>query len=103
MSRRLLPLALVAGLLVSLGMVAGVQADSVCADPCGIPSTDILAYPAPNVQQLYPDDQQLYDRHYEKVLNAVSIYDAPNGNVVDSLAAGFNYVTVKGSTDGWTE
>jgi len=79
------------------------HADSICADPCGLPDADILAYSKPDVQQLYAQHDQLYDRHYEKVLNAVDIYDAPNGNVVDTLAAGFNYITAKASVDGWTE
>ena len=47
--------------------------------------------------------QLLYDRHYEKVLNAVDIYDAPNGNIVDHLDAGFNYITIKNYSDDWTE
>lgn len=103
MSSRLRPPGIVAGFLLSLVLVFSVQADSLCDNGCGIPAAEILAYPAPAVQQLYPDEQTLYDRHYQKVLNAVSIYDAPNGNIVDTLDAGFNYVTVKGSVDGWTE
>ena len=32
-----------------------------------------------------------------------TIYDAPNGNVVDTLDQGFNYITIKNTVDGWTE
>ncbi len=103
MSRYIFPLRLVTGLLLSLVFCVAVQAESFCADACGIPDADIVAYPTPNVVQLYPNDQLLYDRRYQKVINAVSVYDAPNGNVVDTLAAGFNYITVKSSVDGWTE
>src|SRR3954447_2617433 len=94
---------LIAVVLFSLFISFTVHAESVCADPCGLPNTEILAYPKPDVQQLYAQHDQLYDRHYEKVLSAVNIYDAPNGNVVDTLDAGFTYITAKGSADGWTE
>jgi hypothetical protein len=93
----------VAVVLVSMGLAFGARADSVCADSCGLSNAEILAFPSPDVRQLYADDKLLYDRRYEKVMNAVSVYDAPNGNVVDTLDAGFNYITVKGSVDGWTQ
>jgi hypothetical protein len=89
--------------LFSLFFSFSVHAEGICADPCGLPDTEILAYPKPDVQQLYAQHDQLYDRHYEKVLSAVNIYDAPNGSVVDTLGAGFTYITAKGSVDGWTE
>ncbi len=89
--------------ILLLGCAAVVHADPVCSAACGLPDAEILAYPTPDVQQLYPDDPQLYDRHYMKVLDAVDIYDAPNGSIVDHLDAGFNYITVKDSVDGWTE
>ncbi|HLU10668.1 MAG TPA: L,D-transpeptidase [Oceanobacillus sp.] len=74
-----------------------------CADcPPGISEAEILAYPTPNVQQLYPDDTLLYDRMYQRVNGAVDIYDAPNGNIVNTLDAGFNFVTTQGTQDEWT-
>jgi hypothetical protein len=94
---------LIVSMLVSLVTVVAVHAQDVCAAGCGIPDADILANPVPNVIQLYPDDQQLNDRRYQKVLNAINIYDAPNGNIVSGLDAGFNYITVNGSVEGWTE
>jgi hypothetical protein len=55
------------------------------------------------VQQLYPDDQLLYDRRYDRLLNAVEIHDAPNGNIIGTIDAGFNYVTTQGAVDNWTQ
>ncbi len=94
---------LITGMLICLVVTFAIHAESACTEPCAATDAEILAYPKPDVQQLYAQHDQLYDRHYEKVLNAVNIYDAPNGNVVDTLDAGFNYITAKGSADGWTE
>ena len=96
-------LGLITGILFCLFLSVAVHADSLCAEPCGLPDAEILAYPKPDVQQLYAQHDQLYDRHYEKVLNAVNLYDAPNGNIVDTLDQGFTYITAKDSVDGWTE
>ncbi len=94
----------VVGLVFTLLLTFTVHADSSCGDACaGVPDAEILAYPKPVVQQLSPDDALLYDRVYDKVLDAVDIYDAPNGSVVDHLDQGFAYITVKNSVDGWTE
>ncbi len=102
MIRRPILLGLIIGLLFIL-LPWVVYADDSCANSCGAPAAEILAYPKPQVKQLYPDEQLLYDRHYEKVLNAVDIYDAPGGNVVDHLDAGFNYITVMATQGDWTE
>lgn len=92
------------GLLLLLNL-SQVIAQEVCSESCigGLPEADILAYPEPNVQQLYPDETALYDRVYQRVATAIDVYDAPNGNIVRSLAAGFNYVTTQGTDGGeWT-
>ena len=81
-----------------------VHAGNSCASPCaGIPDEQILAYPKPQTVQHYPDEQMLYDRSYARVLDAVDVYDTPSGNVVDHLDAGFNFVTMGASADGWTQ
>lgn len=87
---------------VSVGVV---RAEEVCLENCavGIAAEAILAYAAPSVQQLYPDDNLLYDRAYRRVLSAVDIYDAPNGGIVSTLDAGFNYVTTQGAQAEWTQ
>jgi hypothetical protein len=78
------------------------------AEPCdgatctGISPELIAAYPAPRVLEVAPNEPLLSDRIYQRVLNAVDIYDAPNGNVVRHLDAGFNFVTTHGVQDEWT-
>ncbi|MFN8451741.1 MAG: L,D-transpeptidase [Anaerolineae bacterium] len=94
----------IVGLFLLLAAALPTRAESPCADVCStIPDADILAYPAPVVQQLYPDDSMLYDRIYQKVLDAVDLYDAPNGSVVDRLDKGFTYITVLSAIDGWIQ
>ncbi len=101
MARQLVRLGFLIALLLTALIV---HADNSCSDPCtGIPNDQILAYPKPEVVQHYPDEQMLYDRSYARVLDAVDIYDAPNGNVVDHLDAGFNFITIKNQVDGWTQ
>lgn len=76
------------------------------ASLAGLPAELIAAYPEPNVIQLYSDNSLLYDRQYQRVLQQVDIYDAPNGNIVNTLADGFNYFTtqgVAGDQGEWTQ
>jgi|FLYN01.1.fsa_nt_gi hypothetical protein len=69
----------------------------------GIPESEMLAYPVPDVQPLLPDSALLGDRVYHRVNAAIEIHDSPNGNVLGSLAAGFNFVTTLRVQDGWAE
>lgn len=69
----------------------------------GLTEDEIAAYPAPNVEQIYPKDSLLYDRMYRRVNGAVDIYDAPNGNVKSTLGSGFNFVTVETMQEGWAQ
>lgn len=92
------------GVIVLLAFPLIIFAQDASASPdVGIPSTEILAHPEPSVTQLYASDALLYDRNYQKVLEGVEIFDAPGGAVIDTLDAGFNYITVKNSLDGWTQ
>lgn len=62
----------------------------------------IAAYPRPDVTRLAANEELLYDRLYQRVLQGIDIYDAPNGAIVGGLAAGFNYLTTGAATaDGW--
>lgn len=72
----------------------------------GLSAEMIAAYPEPNVTQLYADNALLYDRQYQRVLDQLDIYDAPNGNVVSTLAQGFHFLTtqgVAGENREWTQ
>ncbi len=80
------------------GCPPGIPAAS---DP-GVSSQEILAYPAPNVVQLSPNEDALYDRMYQRVLAPTEIYDATAGNVTGTLAAGFNFVTTMGISGDYT-
>ena len=85
-----------------------VRADSSCAladcsGEVGISVAEMLAYPTPNVRPLTPNDALLYDRTYRRVGKDVQIRETPNGNVASTLGAGFNYVTVLRSENGWSE
>lgn len=80
--------------------VVGVSCES---GEFGVSDEIIDAYPTPNVSQVYADNNTLYDRKYRRVNGAVDLYDAPNGNVVAQLGAGFNFVTVSQEVDGWAQ
>lgn len=71
--------------------------------PCGISEGEINAYPHPNVIPLVPNDSVLYDRVYRRVEGAMDIYDAPNGNVISTMGAGYTFVTLLRQQDGWAE
>ncbi len=71
----------------------------------GLAPEEIAAYPQPNVRPLQIDDGLLYDRIYRRVEGNLTLYDAPGGNLVDDLGAGYNFVTLAGAgTQGdWTQ
>jgi len=77
--------------------------DVDCANCLGLSTEEINAYPSPEIEKLLPNESLLYDRRYERVLNAMAVHDAPNGNVVRTLDHGFNYVTTQGTQDNWTQ
>jgi hypothetical protein len=64
---------------------------------------DIAAYPAPRATPIPVDESRLFDRNYQRVLEAVTIYDAPNGNPIGSLDPGFNFFTTINRVDTWIE
>lgn len=82
------------------------QANDHCveASDCpGLSEAEIELYPAPLIEQIYPDDQLIYDRSYKRVIDALQVYSAPNGAPVRTLDAGFNFVTIQGNQEGWTQ
>jgi hypothetical protein len=102
MKHRTLCLILLSTLLfTSIPFIQGQEECTEC--PVGLPEAEILAYPSPNVEQLYPDDTLLNDRLYQRVNTTAHIYDVPNGNLVSTLDAGFNFVTTQGIQDDWTQ
>lgn len=77
--------------------------DTHCVEVAAVSNATIAAYPAPNVVQLQPDDAQIFDRNYQRLTDAVDVYDAPEGNVIRHIASGFNFVTAGSDQNGWTQ
>lgn len=104
--RHLLRLALF--ILFALPVTAAV-AQEACADlpdckgALGLPDSVLAAYPEPNVNPLPIEDSLIYDRIYRKIHGPVNIHDVPGGNVVNSLGAGFTYITVNSTQGDWTQ
>ncbi len=99
-------------LLVVIPVVTLIRADDLPAcvigvdcesGEFGLSSEAIAAYPAPDVTQIYADNNLLYDRTYRRVNAAVDIFDAPGGTVVETLGTGFNFVTLNSSQEGWAQ
>jgi hypothetical protein len=87
-------------LLLLIIAVPVIHAQDEC---CGILPEDISEYPEPNVKPLVIDDSVLYDRIYRRVEGEVQIHDAPGGNVISSLDAGYNFVTIRSTQGQWAE
>ena len=78
-------------------------AQSNCSSNCGVSSTDIEAYPTPNVYPLPIDESILYDRNYRTIIGSLAVYDAPNGNLIEDYGTGYNYLTVIEESGGWAK
>ena len=83
-------------------LVAFMLATSMAAaQVSGVSRSEIDAYPRPDVQPVRVDESILYDRDYRPISAAVEIFDAPDGNIIDTLDEGYNYLTVLEETEGW--
>ncbi len=87
------------GVILSLAFALPTAAQ----DAPGIPDDAINAFPAPNVTPLGVDYGLLGEHTYRRVLDATSIYDAPDGDMIETLDAGYNYVSVWQFSDGWAQ
>ncbi len=74
-----------------------------CQSPAGVPDSVFAAYPTADVIPLPVDEKVLYDRIYRKIHGPVNLHDAPGGNVIGSLGAGFTYITVNSVAGDWTQ
>lgn len=93
-------------LLMMPAFVAYAQEGQEVADAgaaYGLSEAEILAYEVPEFEQLTVDPRLLHDRNYMRIDGALNIHDAPNGNVIRTLDAGFNFLTTIGQQDGWVE
>ncbi|MDQ7027370.1 MAG: L,D-transpeptidase [Anaerolineae bacterium] len=66
--------------------------------------TIIEANPEPNVTDIQLDSATLDQYSFWRVgPQAVTTYDAPNGNAVGQIPAGFNFVNIVSQADGWLQ
>ena len=98
--RKLTLICLLLGLMTVAVPILYAQ-DSCLSSVCGIGQSAIHAYPRPDVTPLEIDEELLYDRDYRQLSSAVTIYDAPAGASVETLGAGYSFVTVLDESDGW--
>jgi hypothetical protein len=64
---------------------------------------EMRLHPAPDVIQVPYQESIVWSRAYRRMVGHVTIYDAPNGNVIGELDAGYNYVTVISEQDGFIQ
>ncbi|MEB2287581.1 MAG: L,D-transpeptidase [Anaerolineae bacterium] len=64
---------------------------------------EMTAHPYPDVVHVPYQEEVVWTRAYRRMVGHVIIYDAPNGNPIGELAAGYNYVTVINEQDGFIQ
>jgi len=64
---------------------------------------EMIAHPTPDVIQVPYNEEVVWTRAYRRMTGHVIIYDAPNGNVIGELDAGYNYVTIVSEQDGFIQ
>jgi lipoprotein-anchoring transpeptidase ErfK/SrfK len=66
--------------------------------------TEMMAFPLPEVRPLSVDTDEIAKFSlYKVVREAITFYDAPNGNPSGTLDAGFNYLAVRRREGDWYE
>ena len=89
---------------VIMASAAAAAAQSSCLPlNCGVSRNEIDAYPRPNVYSVPINEGILYDRDYRPIKAAMAIYDAPDGNLIETLDEGYNFSTVLEETEGWAK
>jgi len=64
---------------------------------------EMIAHPYPDVVHVPYQEEVVWTRAYRRINGHVVIYDAPNGNPIGQLSAGYNYVTVINEQDGFIQ
>lgn len=64
---------------------------------------EMRLHPSPDVLQVPYQEDVVWNRAYRRMVGHVVIYDAPNGNPIGELDAGYNYVTVINESDGFIQ
>ena len=76
--------------------------DSADCESEDVTTSDEIEFTEPDVTALSVDSDLLHDRWYRRVNQRVEVFDAPDGNVVRVIEAGFNFVTILSDEDGWS-
>src|SRR5690349_4942378 len=62
----------------------------------------MLSLPEPVVTEVAEDRFTLSNYEFWRVIGDTrNLYDAPNGNILGQMPAGFNFIQAVDSTDGW--
>jgi len=65
---------------------------------------EMLLHPHPDVRAIPPNMDEIARFAFRKIVGgSATIYDAPNGNPIGTIDAGFNYVTVSGAQGDWIQ
>ncbi|HML20167.1 MAG TPA: L,D-transpeptidase [Aggregatilinea sp.] len=64
---------------------------------------EMAKHPTPDVVQVPYDEDVVWTRAYRRLNGDITIYDAPNGNPIGSLSAGYNFVTAVSYEGGWVQ
>jgi hypothetical protein len=94
-------------LLTSVWTVNAAERD--CQEFCnehreyGLSANQIAEFETPDYRQLTVNPDMLNDRWYMRVNGEMTVYDAPNGNMIRTLDAGFNFITAQTEQNGWVQ
>lgn len=70
----------------------------------GLSPEVIMSYPEPNITALEANQRLMHDRWYVYANDTfLEIYDAPHGNLVRTIEAGFNFFTALSEEGGWIQ
>ncbi len=64
---------------------------------------EMRLHPAPDAVQVPYQEDIVWNRAYRRMIGHVITYDAPNGNPIGELDAGYNYVTIVSVENGWVQ
>lgn len=68
-----------------------------------VANSEMNLYPVPNVVQVPMNKEIVYSRTFRRLNGHVDIFDAPNGNLIGSVEAGYNYVSIVSKIEGWVQ
>ncbi len=61
------------------------------------------AEPEPDVIQVPYNEEVVWTRAYRRMLGDITMYDAPHGNPIGQMAAGYNFVTIINQENDFTQ